>query len=423
MKSIAQVTVKSPHLLATKYHAVQLFRRWNDANLVCRRYHISRASLYRWNKRFDGTKESLRDGSHRPLSQHPNAHTDTEIKWIKDYHRRNPNISICELFGKLREEKGYSRHPGSLYRVFVRLGYRKHVESTKKKSKHNGKYDTPEKLGIKWQMDVKYVPNDLSELIRTELSRNDLYVFDGNPDRIVSRIVVEYRRTTKIKPNVVLEGTKWDYVTWDYYEKLFIDRQSETLELHREIGTGCKITNTYYIQEGIADFLDTIDMDSFAEIKGNPPDVIDNPLDVKTYTVALYSKQGSTRIISGTYDKNSLPTEWPDFISSVYEFMAFYGIGELFNECVYGNEKRRKTDLIFCNVVFEDGGQTYCYIADTDDYCEGDLVVVPAGADNHEAVVRIESIEYHSAGDAPFPIEKMKHILFAYNEEYDADPD
>ena len=159
MKSIAQVTVKSPHLLATKYHAVQLFRRWNDAKLVCRRYHISRASLYRWNKRFDGMKESLVDGSHRPLSPHPNAHTDTEIKWIKDYHRRNPNISICELFGKLREDKGYSRHPGSLYRVFVRLGYRKHVESTKKKSKHNGKYDTPEKLGIKWQMDVKYVPN------------------------------------------------------------------------------------------------------------------------------------------------------------------------------------------------------------------------------------------------------------------------
>ena len=95
MTSIPQVTVKSPHLLATKYHAVLLFRRWNDAKLVCRRYHISRASLYRWNKRFDGTKESLRDGSHRPLSQHPNAHSETEIKWIKDYHRRNPNISIC----------------------------------------------------------------------------------------------------------------------------------------------------------------------------------------------------------------------------------------------------------------------------------------------------------------------------------------
>ena len=72
--------------------------------------------------------------SHRPHTMHPNAQTEQELKWIKDYHRRNPDISICELFGKLREEKAYSRHPGSLYRVFVRLGFRNKVESTKKKS-------------------------------------------------------------------------------------------------------------------------------------------------------------------------------------------------------------------------------------------------------------------------------------------------
>ena len=97
----------------------------------------------RWNKIYDGTRESLIPKSHRPHSPHPNAHTEEELKWIKDYHRRNPNISICELYGKLREDKGYTRNPGSLYRVFVRLGFRKKVESTKKKSKHNKKYDTP----------------------------------------------------------------------------------------------------------------------------------------------------------------------------------------------------------------------------------------------------------------------------------------
>ncbi|MFQ9798570.1 MAG: DDE-type integrase/transposase/recombinase [Clostridia bacterium] len=42
--------------------------------------------------------------------------------------------------------------------MFVRLGYRKKVESTKKKSKHLGHYDTPTELGKKWQLDVKYVP-------------------------------------------------------------------------------------------------------------------------------------------------------------------------------------------------------------------------------------------------------------------------
>lgn len=101
----------------------------------------------------------MQNKSHKPHSPHPNAHTEEELKWIRDYHRRNPNISTGELYGKLCEEKAYSRHPGSLYRVFVRLGFRKKSESTKEKVKHTGKYDTPTTLGEKWQMDVKYVPN------------------------------------------------------------------------------------------------------------------------------------------------------------------------------------------------------------------------------------------------------------------------
>lgn len=162
MKSVAQNEGKSkrylPHEVTTKEHAVKLYRKIKDIGLVCRRYHISKASLMRWNRLYDGTAESLQPKSHKPHSPHPNAHTEEELKWIFDYHRRNPNISTCEMYGKLRENKAYSRHPGSLYRVFIRLGFRSKPESTKKKSKHTGKYDTPQILGEKWQMDVKYVP-------------------------------------------------------------------------------------------------------------------------------------------------------------------------------------------------------------------------------------------------------------------------
>lgn len=147
-----------PHQISTRIHAVNLYRNNRDIDYVCRKYKISKASLMRWNKRYDGTRESLEDKSHRPHSQHPNAHTEQELKWICDYHRRTPDISICELYGKLREFKGYTRHPGSLYRVFVRLGFRQKHESTKEKSKHLQHYDTPSVLGEKWQLDVKYVP-------------------------------------------------------------------------------------------------------------------------------------------------------------------------------------------------------------------------------------------------------------------------
>lgn len=158
MKSIAQKKRYLPHEISTRIHSVVTYRQTKDLEYVCRKYKISKASLMRWNKKYDETRESLTDKSHRPHSQHPKAHTEEELKWIRDYHRRNPQISICELYGKLRTDKAYSRHPLSLYRVFIRLGYRDKPESTKKKSKHLQQYETPGKIGKKWQMDVKYVP-------------------------------------------------------------------------------------------------------------------------------------------------------------------------------------------------------------------------------------------------------------------------
>ena len=145
-----------PHSLNTKFYAVSLYRNGNPISFVCRRYKCSKASLMRWNKKFDGTKDSLIDKSHRPLSPHPNAHTEQELYWIRNYIRRNPNISLCELYGKLRTDKGYSRHACSLFRVIRKLKYNVNKEKhTKYIPKH---YDTPKNIGIKWQMDVKVVP-------------------------------------------------------------------------------------------------------------------------------------------------------------------------------------------------------------------------------------------------------------------------
>lgn len=145
-----------PHSLNTKYYAVLLYRNGNPISFVCRRYKCSKASLMRWNKKFDGSKGSLIDNSHRPLSKHPNAHTKEELYWIKNYIRRNPNISLCELYGKLRVEKGYSRHACSLFRIVRKLKYPINTKYHKKYTPK--KYDTPTIIGIKWQMDVKVVP-------------------------------------------------------------------------------------------------------------------------------------------------------------------------------------------------------------------------------------------------------------------------
>ena len=162
MKTIITENLKNtqryiPHTLETRLAAVKTYRNNNSISFICRRYKVSKASLMRWNKRYDGTKESLMDKSHKPYSQHPNSHTSEELSWIKNLIKRNPNISMIELYAKLKFNKGYKRHPCSLFRILRKLDFYKNIEK-KAKPYIPKPYNTPKTLGEKWQLDVKYVP-------------------------------------------------------------------------------------------------------------------------------------------------------------------------------------------------------------------------------------------------------------------------
>lgn len=160
MISISQKSIRYlPHELKTRIHAVKLYRNGNSIGYVCRKYHISRTSLWRWNIRYDGTPESLMDKSHKPHSPHPNSHTEEELKWIRNLIRRNPHITLCELWIKLKRNKGYKRHIVSLYRILKKIGFYDRVLISGTSKYIPQKYDTPKMLGEKWQIDVKYVPN------------------------------------------------------------------------------------------------------------------------------------------------------------------------------------------------------------------------------------------------------------------------
>ena len=84
-------------------------------------FKVSRATIYRWIKKFDGTNKSLLDKSRRPHS-HPNQHTEEELRNIRNYKVKNKNKGLVMLWLKLREKTGYSRSIVSLYRAMIRLG-------------------------------------------------------------------------------------------------------------------------------------------------------------------------------------------------------------------------------------------------------------------------------------------------------------
>lgn len=251
----------------------------------------------------------------------------------------------------------------------------------------------------------------ISDIIRENIGKDDLFVFDGNPDRI-DRVEVVYNRVTKIKTAEKPKDAEWDFVTWDYKDIVVIDRKSETLEIKNRIGEGCVVTHNYYVQYGVENLLDNIYPEMPDNVKGNPTDIITDPMETKTYTIRILTKHGIEKSVSGTYDKNGLPSKWAEFIEDLRSFIEFYGFpGEMFSERCFGKVRRREGEIIFCDVTFEEGGKKYCYIADTDEFCVGDLVIVPAGVDNHKTVVKIEAVNYYTEDKAPFPLDKTKHII------------
>lgn len=120
-----------------------------------RKYNKARSYIYFWLKRYNGTLESLACQSRRPNS-HPRAHTPGECKLIADVRRRNPNLGLLEFWYRLKVN-GYTKPPGSLYRVMRRLGYVQKTEMPKKKyiAKPMEQMKYP---GQRVQIDVKFVP-------------------------------------------------------------------------------------------------------------------------------------------------------------------------------------------------------------------------------------------------------------------------
>lgn len=129
--------------------------RTSSIDVISRRYKVHRSTLWRWKVQFDGTIKSLEPSFSRKHILHPNRQTDYEITCIKNLMRRNPDIGLNELYGKLYRNYGYRRNPITLYRYLKRQNY---INVKRRKLYIPKPYDTPINLGEKWQLDVKFVP-------------------------------------------------------------------------------------------------------------------------------------------------------------------------------------------------------------------------------------------------------------------------
>ena len=120
------------------------------------RYGVSRKTVYKWLKRYDGTLASLEDHSHRPKSS-PQKHTEEEIKKIKRRVKKYKWKDLLLAYQELVEKDGYTRSYGGFKRIVSKL---REEKLRRKKQKRKAKpYRRAEYPGEKVQIDVKFVPS------------------------------------------------------------------------------------------------------------------------------------------------------------------------------------------------------------------------------------------------------------------------
>ena len=216
-----------------KFRALNLLK-CSSFEFVAHRYHCTVQTLYRWRRIFNGTLQSLEPKYCAPYTPHPNRHTEEEIKHIKDLIKRNPNIGLNELYGKLRVNFSYRRNPVSLYRLLRKNGW---YENVKKKIKYVPQpYNTPIHIGEKWQLDVKFVPR--SCYVGEYKEERKFYQYTVIDEATRERFIYPYEEQCPqssidfIKRAIIFFGYKPNIIQTDNGSEFTYTRQTKNDKVH-----------------------------------------------------------------------------------------------------------------------------------------------------------------------------------------------
>lgn len=136
---------------------------------------------------------------------------------------------------------------------------------------------------------------------------------------------------------------------------------------------------------------------------------LDFATDVGDWKLELTNTEGEKFEYQGSLYRDLLIDE----VGLSYLLRKYLGMTDLF---AFDGDARlpiskKENEYIFVNVYFEWGGKTYCYLCDDELIRDGDEVLVPVGSEGELKTVIVDSVELHTAEDAPFPIGKCKKVV------------
>lgn len=141
---------------AFRQRVMEYHRNGHTVEETAIRYHLSRKTVHKWKKRWDGTAKSLEDRSRRP-KRSPRKQTEAEIRLVKRQAKKHKWRDKILAYQAARE-RGYSRSFGCFARTVRKMQENKPVRIRKKRK--NKPYKRAAYPGQKVQVDVKYVPSE-----------------------------------------------------------------------------------------------------------------------------------------------------------------------------------------------------------------------------------------------------------------------
>lgn len=195
----------------------------------------------------------------------------------------------------------------------------------------------------------------------------------------------------------------------DTNEWLLISSQG-SITYNRRIANTGRISLQYELKDKVAEFFKAYDgQDVFSRPKGNSVDAVQDDVR-KTYKIVVTRDGGDTSVLEGSFDKDGLPDNWPDFIGRLTDFFQDQSLGVLFDSRVYAKVLRKNNEVAFCGVDI-DGVVGTRYYRCGDEICESDTVVVPTPMKHTMAIGRVVEIRHYPKDQIPKDLARAQEIL------------
>lgn len=258
--------------------------------------------------------------------------------------------------------------------------------------------------------DYRYHDESLTDILRQRTGMPELFglcVKAETKNKVKSiEISLEQTAADEVKDQYVNE---YGICIHDTNEWLLVSSEG-TITYNRRIARVGRVSLQYELKDKVAEFLKVYDDQSvFSHPKGHSPDTVQDEVR-KTYRIVVTRDSGDTSVLEGSFDKDGLPDNWPDFVGRLTDFFQGQSLGMLFDSRVYSKVLRKCNEVAFCGVDI-DGVVRTRYYRCGDEICEEDTVVVPTPMKHTMAIGRVVEIRNYPKDQIPKDMARVQEIL------------